>query len=1062
MSRTTFDEQVLDSLETVVRIVQERFIESQIDKLEAVPDVLCKLVSDNNVDRLLQLAHDSISMTDNVMTSTLQACFSTQRDQVKPGTTVFYIRSINLTCSQLKLILEMYHHRHYDPIFVKELMMHIAYKSSADPVALRYIGCTSNQTPHMRHLLDLSTNDLGASRYANMVSLLKEIFNDSIQVNVYTIPLLQLSGEQGDPSLPLIDVTEQILIHLFGRQFLLNVQPGGHFYAYVPQPDDQKCVRCLTMTHAKQFLTCIGAFGNHQDQGAVFGIYQASRAQLSISEPNLATMLSDAYLQHVTLQAAPHMSCFAGEFTPMAIFGKEMAIEDSHIRRGFFQGCRAGTISQMMIQLALGDQNLNHEAISFVDLWILMSIMPKLDHAIATTSSVLRQIRCLTMVTMGYLPAAIAHSKFHGRQSLTEEYYAEIIGEPNIIHIDDFYEDTPIEEQEINNYWGVAIPHLDPGSLAFGSRDPRVLRLVFLCWIRSLLLLDCCLVALQTTPSNDEDGPGTLAFAKNLVAMLQQREACSDLGERIKEARDAICTMRGSDPFGLIERTVFRNETLRDDEVCEILPQHIQPGQLGISNHVQRYGVTMGDPHSPERAQQYFTIMRYDDAMFHECPSYLNSPDGWREWFMDLDCGMNIFSSLIERIQMETGSVLGNINDEKYEFLKSECKAPFGFEEDDFTWMLNHDLVSQARRERACMIWRGPMKDRNKAQLMEYLRKRNNKRAVEYFMACPILVKNNGRAQLRVIVNGTQYQERDGLWVGKEYEGERILDYDPDLESNGLVVKDTNGTPLRTIPDTWLMVHAPNTYFQTFVKTVTFKNKSLRTEVVDHVRYERDLKVSVSTEPVPGVPRFSNLMHNVLTHYGYPLEVEIWKELLNKGCHGLTEIKKHFNKVHRIITQGNIWTIPKFSPSTFEHVPSTCLKRKRCTMEQETISLGDEDEEMAPALKKRSCGNDHSNTLDTTPFWRWWCIFHNNTNSDKVVVDFDDHSYGFWSEFQELVVDDDDSIKQFLDIRDSKNFEALHTIAKSYGWMISTSDESDNYLYIAPPSFPPEKPLNEM
>ena len=121
------------------------------------------------------------------------------------------------------------------------------------------------------------------------------------------------------------------------------------------------------------------------------------------------------------------------------------------------------------------------------------------------------------------------------------------------------------------------------------------------------------------------------------------------------------------------------------------------------------------------------------------------------------------------------------------------------------------------------------------------------------------------------------------------------------------VVKDTNGTPLRTIPDTWLMVHAPNTYFQTFVKTVAFKNKSLRREVVDHVRYgeplsytsmilafleiycsERDLKVSVSIEPVPGVPRFSNLMHNVLTHYGYPLEVEIWKELMNKGCHGLT------------------------------------------------------------------------------------------------------------------------------------------------------------------------------
>lgn len=415
MSRiTAVDAQSLAGLEAVVRIIQERLIESQIDKLDIVPDVLCKLVSDNNLERLLQLAHDSISMTDNVMSSTLQACFSTQHDQVIPNTTVFYIRSINLTCGQLKLILEMYHHRHYDPMFVQGLMQHLAYKSNDNPVALRYIGCTSKQTPYMRHFADLSSNNVAASRYANMMTLLKEIFDGNVQVNVYTIPLLQLQGEQGDPSLPLIDATEQVLIHLFGRQFLLNVQPGGHFYSYVPEQDDQKCIHCLPMTHAKQFLTGSGAFGNHQDQGAVFSIYQASRTQLSLSEPSIANMLPDAYLQYVTLQAAPHNGCF-GEFTPMTIFGKEMAIEDSHTRRGFFQGCGAGAVSHMMIQLVLSNQNLKQDAISFVDLWMLMSMIPKLDHAIATTSSVLRQIRCLTMVTMGYLPAAIARSKFHGR-----------------------------------------------------------------------------------------------------------------------------------------------------------------------------------------------------------------------------------------------------------------------------------------------------------------------------------------------------------------------------------------------------------------------------------------------------------------------------------------------------------------------------------------------------------------------------------------------------------------------------------------------------------------------
>lgn len=115
-----------------------------------------------------------------------------------------------------------------------------------------------------------------------------------------------------------------------------------------------------------------------------------------------------------------------------------------------------------------------------------------------------------------------------------------------------------------------------------------------------------------------------------------------------------------------------------------------------------------------------------------------------------------------------------------------------------------------------------------------------------------------------------------------------------------------NGTPLRTIPDTWLMVHAPNTYFRTFVKTVAFKNKSLRPQVADHIRMgepltytsmvlaflevycsERDIQVCVSSDSVPGIPRFASLMQHVLFQYGYPLEVEIWKELLNKGSHGL-------------------------------------------------------------------------------------------------------------------------------------------------------------------------------
>lgn len=414
-TRTTVDEQSLATLEAVVRIVQERFIKSQIDNLDAVPDVLSKIVSENNVDRLLQLAHDSISMTDNVMASTLQACLSTQQDQAIPNTTSFYIRSINLTCGQLKLILDMYHHRYHDPIFVHDLMKHIAYKSNDDPVALRYIGCTSKQTPYDCHLADLSANDLGVSRYANMIALLQEIFGGNVQVNVYTIPLLQLQGEQGDPSLPHIDVTEQFLIHLFGRKFLLNVQPGGHFYSYVPEQQDQRCVRFVnTMTHCKQFLAGTDVFGNHHDQGAVFSIYQGSRAQLSLSDPNLADMLPDAYLQHVTLQAAPHMSCIGG-YTPMAIFGKEMAMEDAHVRRGFFQGCRAGAISQMMIQHVLGNQNLKQDTISFVNLWMLMPTVSHLDHAIATTSKVLRQIRSLTVVTMGYLPAAIARSRFYGR-----------------------------------------------------------------------------------------------------------------------------------------------------------------------------------------------------------------------------------------------------------------------------------------------------------------------------------------------------------------------------------------------------------------------------------------------------------------------------------------------------------------------------------------------------------------------------------------------------------------------------------------------------------------------
>lgn len=95
--------------------------------------------------------------------------------------------------------------------------------------------------------------------------------------------------------------------------------------------------------------------------------------------------------------------------------------------------------------------------------------------------------------------------------------------------------------------WAVAITHYHPAFLRHGSVDPILVKLYYLVWARTLLLLDCCLQLLHIAPG---PMPGTREFAEKLIDFTRQKEANVDLENKLIETRQQVIELQRWNAIG--------------------------------------------------------------------------------------------------------------------------------------------------------------------------------------------------------------------------------------------------------------------------------------------------------------------------------------------------------------------------------------------------------------------------------------------------------------------------------------------------------------------------------
>lgn len=218
--------------EQLVRLVGQRIIISRLQCEADVQAVLTRMVNvvqdtlqqnEERVRLLHELAVNS-QFFNNVEMMARTACIPTNPHDNFDGAR-FYVRSQQLTRDQLAATLQIYQDQFADT----ELCDHFHERflnGTGQPrnVFIRYVGCTIATTPQSRMLTDLGSDD--PNRLNNFMRAMAQA-NIEPNLLVYEFPRLEINaGPNGEIDHDLIDITEQILIHLFDRDVLLNSQPG--------------------------------------------------------------------------------------------------------------------------------------------------------------------------------------------------------------------------------------------------------------------------------------------------------------------------------------------------------------------------------------------------------------------------------------------------------------------------------------------------------------------------------------------------------------------------------------------------------------------------------------------------------------------------------------------------------------------------------------------------------------------------------------------------------------------------------------------------------------------
>lgn len=235
--------------EQLVQLIDDRLEHSQISLQCDITEILRMLFPEEGskpLFLLLRLAQHSESISDEEV-STILSLHEVHGPGVPktststPSETRYYLRSIQLSVSDLRQVLQQYRARYFDHTYCDSLTLQIHDMKPDTQVWLRYIGCTFASTLFDRHMDDV-VGGASPTRYSNFCSILRTTLGRPISTRVFEFTLLNLRDQQ--PGRPvdrgIVDSTEIFLIHLFGRHVLLNSKPGGYYQSDKPTEQEKE------------------------------------------------------------------------------------------------------------------------------------------------------------------------------------------------------------------------------------------------------------------------------------------------------------------------------------------------------------------------------------------------------------------------------------------------------------------------------------------------------------------------------------------------------------------------------------------------------------------------------------------------------------------------------------------------------------------------------------------------------------------------------------------------------------------------------------------------------
>ncbi|CDH59006.1 predicted protein [Lichtheimia corymbifera JMRC:FSU:9682] len=781
---------------------------------------------------LLALARNS-ALCDNVHMMICTGCFLVTEENaagVEDGAR-FYVRSMHFTRDQLQAVLAVYEQQFADPQLCQNYANMLAGAPNINNFYIRYIGCTEASDPENRHRTDLEA--LPQTRLWNFFC----------------------SHESSQPptNQGLVDATEQILIHLFGRQFLLNSQPGGFYRAYIPEEQD------LTIAGLRNDQLLRGLFISGHQQGHVdheiHQLYQAwYQDYLQDVDPQRAAQLDEALIDLFAQQASSGATTATG-LTPLMIFAKDITREDAALLRGFFDGSRAGTLTRDLITLALGayQERDNFNPPTFHDLWPVAPIPRDQQEQWApfliASGNVIQHISPLVLVTLGFDPAAASFSNFRHSYSLGTGEYLEKIGVPFICHTDLEF-DYQADENAVPNHQVLTIAHYDPGFMSYGPGDPIILRFMLLTWCRTLALVTCCIkevegfqgVGQPPIPQQERAQPGTPQFCNNALERLTQRENGNGFTVIFNQAKAAVKELL-HDQHQNIHVASVRRAVLRGDPMPNAwLPNYMHEIGGTVAAKTVRFGYATGQPNSDERLVQCRVLERHKYPVLRRLPSFDHhtrhpaATSEWRRFFWGLNEGTNIAQSIIAKASWENVEPLPGLTRDQSHSVFAICQAPWGWEGDYDEWRYDRELVLQAisqhMSQAAFQGLRRVRDEQGRLIIPDVVRERARLAAVpvaargivtpiEYYDMAPSTVNSEGKLS--------------GLNVGIKY-----LDYDIGITTHGLVLKEQDGTlcePPKIIEDWFLLYYSRDHKFIAFERTVIHAGQGLRLPILEELAF---------------------------------------------------------------------------------------------------------------------------------------------------------------------------------------------------------------------------------